>query len=152
MSRRIYDVRAHYGGGRSWVVRCTTLPGLLWFLLRARTGRLRKHPDWPDEVLRYEIVGTRRAYTEGWDPIRLSHHLTAAGLGAEPVRNQERMEKILEILEAAAGLDDAQLDDRLVDYLVDPPPYRPPGCRSVYRDRKFDITTKGLWTDNPMRQ
>ena len=62
MDKPVYDVRARYAADQTWVVRCRSLPGLLRFLLRTLTGRLHRHPDWPDEVLRFEIVRLSAAH------------------------------------------------------------------------------------------
>lgn len=123
MTKAVYDVRARYDGDMTWVVRCTTLPELLWFLWRALTGRLRMHPDWPDEVLRYEIVRSPATHVQGWDPLRRSFRLDLDA-DAAVMLEQERMHRALEGLMAADRLD--QAEERVGDYMINGGPDLPP--------------------------
>lgn len=117
MTKIVYDVRARYGGDRTWVRRCRGLGILAWFLWRELTGRVAKHPDWPDEPLRYEIVRQSEEHAIGWDPLRLSQQLHAEANGTEqPMNDRERMERIEQGLKA-----DDDIDAYLLDATLDTP-------------------------------
>ena len=131
MAKHAYDVRARYGGDLTWIHRCATLWGLLWFLAAELRGRGRRHPDWPEAVLRYEVVRVPATHVEGWDPLRKSFRL--GGRGAEVRLEEERRERVLKALEAADGPD--ELPSRLEDFLLDPAPDGPPDERPMARMR-----------------
>ena len=152
MAGMVYDVRARYPQGKTWVVRCAALPGLLWFLWRELTGRVSKHPDWPARPERYEIVRLPAGHVEGWDPLRRSFHLlpheaiahTHAG---EPgiLKTEERLQRMHEALRCVDPWDDAALDA----YLLDPGPEAAPGARVIYKartawGRKVTISTESI--------
>ena len=153
-TKTVYDVRARYAADQTWVVRCRSLPGLLWFLLRALTGRLRRHPEWPDEVLRFEIVRSTAAFVPGFDHLRQAFqlHVGEGAADRDLVIEDDRRVQVLEILRSLrsaneTGLSLEELEFRLRHHLLDPPPYLPPGERSVFTTRGVAITTEGLWRE-----
>ena len=137
MTKIVYDVRALYGGGRTWVWRCRGLWGLAWFLWHELTGRVAKHPEWSDEPLRYEIVAQPAEHTIGWDLLRHSQQLHAVANGTEQLMiDRERMERIEQGLKA---------DDDIDAYLLDATPDTPPDTRPIAVAGNVVITRDGLY-------
>ena len=132
--KMVYDVRARYGGGRTWVRRCRGLGGLVWFLWRELTNGVAKHPDWSDDPLRYEIVRQPAEHAIGWDPLRLSQQLHAVANGAEqPMIERERLERIEQGLKAGDDID-AYLLDATLDTPSDTRPIAVAGNVVVTKD------------------
>ena len=136
MTKIVYDVRARYGGGRTWVRRCDGLWGLLWFLWFELRDRVAKHPDWTDEPLRWEIVRQPETHTQGWDPLRLSQQLhAAAGDAPQLMINSERLERIETALKA---------DDDIGPWLLDATPDTPADTRPIAVAGNVVVTRDGL--------
>ena len=129
-----YDVRALYGGGLTWVVRHHSLLGALWYLWRSLRGRTYRAPGYPAEVLRYELVRVPEPYISGWDPVRQSIHLRPEeeawprGAPLSLQLEEERWERVQAALQAAEGLQDADLLEagaNIRNDLLDGSPYVP---------------------------
>ena len=141
-TKRVYDIRALYGDGITWVLRHNTLIGALFYLWRDLRGRNPRDPRYPEPVLRYEIVAQPETRVTGFDPVRGSFHLRDAEQvwpDAEPHSLELQTDRLQKVLEAVQAQDDTQdLELRTKPYLQDPDPTTPPGEGLIYA-----TTTRG---------